>query len=93
MIGGHLGFEKTSEKLMNRFYWPKMSKDIEQIVKSCAACQLAKTVTRPIIQPMCPIVKVPRPFFHIHIDIAGPLLITQSLIIIFLLLLMDFLNM
>ena len=79
MIGGHLGFEKTSEKLMNRFYWPKMSKDIEQIVKSCAACQLAKTVTRPIIQPLCPIAKVPRPFFHIHIDIAGPLLITQSL--------------
>lgn len=40
---GHLGIEKTSALIKDRFYWPKMSHEIEQYVKNCGKCILRKT--------------------------------------------------
>lgn len=35
---GHLGVERTLELTRSRFYWPKMSLDIESKIKSCPRC-------------------------------------------------------
>lgn len=35
---GHLGTEKTLELTRSRFYWPKMSLDVESKIKSCPRC-------------------------------------------------------
>lgn len=32
---GHLGFERTTDLLRSRLFWPKMSKDAEHHVKNC----------------------------------------------------------
>ncbi len=40
---GHLGVEKTTALIRDRFYWPKMSNEIEQYVKNCGKCILRKT--------------------------------------------------
>lgn len=40
---GHLGVEKTSELIRDRFYWPKMGAEIEQYVKNCGRCIARKT--------------------------------------------------
>ena len=37
--GGHLGRTKTREKIQRKFYWFKMSADIDEFVKTCDKCQ------------------------------------------------------
>lgn len=39
---GHLGSTRTLYRAQERFYWPKMRKDIEQYVASCSQCQRYK---------------------------------------------------
>lgn len=41
---GHLGIEKTTELCRNRFYWPRMSTEVEQYVKNCGRCIARKTL-------------------------------------------------
>lgn len=41
---GHLGIEKTSELIKDRFYWPHMSIDVEQYIKTCGRCITRKTL-------------------------------------------------
>ena len=38
-IAGHLGSEKTRQRLLRRFYWPGVFKDVEEFCRSCPTCQ------------------------------------------------------
>uniref|UniRef100_A0AAY4AVH5 Gypsy retrotransposon integrase-like protein 1 n=1 Tax=Denticeps clupeoides TaxID=299321 RepID=A0AAY4AVH5_9TELE len=40
---GHLGTDRVVDQLRDRFYWPKMSKDVEQYIKSCGYCVTRKS--------------------------------------------------
>ncbi|KAF7642191.1 hypothetical protein LDENG_00262800 [Lucifuga dentata] len=40
---GHLGIERTLDLLRSRFYWPRMSADVEQKIKTCERCVRRKT--------------------------------------------------
>ncbi|XP_074303235.1 uncharacterized protein LOC141637674 [Silene latifolia] len=42
-IAGHFGVNKTNDVLSEHFYWPKMSKDVQEIVAKCVVCQKAKS--------------------------------------------------
>ena len=46
-LAGHFGVEKTTSMLKEHYYWPKMSKDVEHIVRRCTVCQLAKSHVLP----------------------------------------------
>jgi hypothetical protein len=38
--GGHLGRDKTLEKISSRFYWrPNMTDDVKDFVSKCERCQ------------------------------------------------------
>ena len=37
--GGHLGRDKTLEKLCSRFFWKNMTEDIRLYVQQCDKCQ------------------------------------------------------
>ena len=39
---GHLGAERTTDMIRNRFYWPKMAASVEQYVRNCGECILRK---------------------------------------------------
>uniref|UniRef100_A0A8C7YML0 Gypsy retrotransposon integrase-like protein 1 n=1 Tax=Oryzias sinensis TaxID=183150 RepID=A0A8C7YML0_9TELE len=41
---GHLGVEKTSELIKDRFYWPRMNADVDQYIKTCGRCISRKTL-------------------------------------------------
>lgn len=41
---GHLGIDKTTELVRDRFYWPKMAVDIDQYIKTCGRCVAQKTL-------------------------------------------------
>ena len=35
---GHLGMEKMLGLLKDRFFWPKMSEDVRQYIRTCGRC-------------------------------------------------------
>lgn len=41
---GHLGVDRTTELIRDRFYWPRMALDIEQYIKTCGSCITRKTL-------------------------------------------------
>lgn len=45
---GHLGIEKTTELVKDRFYWPKMCQQVEQYIKSCGRCITRKTLPKKV---------------------------------------------
>jgi hypothetical protein len=66
---GHLGFNKTCEKIKDRFNWPQWEKQVREYILSCETCQKifytkwveihairdtqAKTVAKCLIKFIC----------------------------------------
>ena len=71
-LGGHLGRKKTVDRIMKRFYWPTLFRDVADFVKSCTECQ--KAGGRPVVKaPMIPLPVIDEPFERVAMDIVGPL--------------------
>ena len=62
---GHLGVEKTLSLVRDRFFWPKMAKDVEVHVKCCERCIKRKTPAQ--VAPMTPI-QATRPLEFVTMD-------------------------
>ena len=72
LLGAHLGMDKTRDRVLARFYWPGVKRDVEQYCQACPECQrvaLRATVRNPLI-PM-PIIETL--IDRIALDIVGPL--------------------
>jgi hypothetical protein len=52
---GHLGRDKTLERLQRHFYWPGMKRAVLQFCTSCESCQLNKPSRRPPIGLLYPL--------------------------------------
>ncbi|CAF0938986.1 unnamed protein product [Brachionus calyciflorus] len=75
-LGGHLGVDKTTDKLKVRFYWQNYLKDIAKYIQQCEQCALVKAPRVYTKQPIVPI-RTSRPFQMITWDILGPLPMTE----------------
>jgi hypothetical protein len=42
IYSGHLGAEKTRQKISRSFYWKSLPQDVSSYVKSCLSCQISK---------------------------------------------------
>ena len=62
---GHLGIERTTSLLKDRFYWPSMLEDVELHIRSCPRCLRFKT--QPEKAELNPIIAT-RPMELVHID-------------------------
>ena len=51
-------------------WWPKLDRDIEDLVRSCTSCQAVKKA--PSTAPLHPWIWPSKPWQRIHIDFAGP---------------------
>ena len=75
---GHLGMDKTLERLSRRFFWPKLEQSVRAYVRSCPACQRNKASNqRPagLLQPL----PIPdRRWESVSMDFVMPLPKTQS---------------
>ena len=71
-FGGHLGLEKTFDKIRDRYYWDGMYLEIKNYVESCEICASKKTPRKPLGGKMEPI-SVTEPFEIVGVDIIGPL--------------------
>ena len=71
-LAGHLGRQKTAQRILQRFYWPSLFKDVADFCRSCAECQ--KTAPgQKLRAPLLPLPVIEEPFQRIAMDIVGPL--------------------
>ena len=71
VFGGHLGRARTTTKLTDRYWWPRMIEDIKKWVVSCPVCQERKNPIRTIA--IRPNILASTPFQVVAVDIIGPL--------------------
>ena len=66
---GHLGANRTLEKVAARFFWPGMGKDVTHHCETCEACQRRSSPT-PLLQASLRTDAYSRPFERVAIDIT-----------------------
>ena len=73
-LSGHLGVNKTYQKIINHFYWPGIRKDVVEFCNTCHTCQVIGKPNQTIPKaPLKPIPAFEEPFSRILIDCVGPL--------------------
>lgn len=78
-LAGHMGVNKTQQRILNHFYWPNLRKDVAEFCRSCHACQVVGKPNQTIPKaPLQPIPAIKEPFSHIIVDCVGPLPKTKS---------------
>ena len=73
---GHLGVDKTLERVKSRFFWINLSRDVKKFVGECHGCQKVKppkAYSKPKLMPLAPT----RTLVLITMDMAGPLPTTK----------------
>ena len=73
----HPGIRASQKLIASRFVWPKMHRDIKQWTRACLVCQLSKVHRHTL----APLLSFPVPDVHfdnIHIDIVGPLPVSNN---------------
>ena len=71
-LAGHMGRDKTTRRILQRFYWPTVYKDTADYCRSCAECQKSRD-QRMRRAPLVPLPIIKEPFERIAMDIVGPL--------------------
>ena len=65
-----IGMSRMKSLARSYVWWPGLDKDIEDLAKSCLACQSHKHA--PAVAPLHPWTWPTSPWNRIHIDFAGP---------------------
>ena len=70
-LAGHMGRDRTTSRVLRRFYWPSLFQDMAVYCKSCPACQ--KTSKGRNRAPLISMPIMGEPFQRIAMDLVGPL--------------------
>jgi hypothetical protein len=76
IYAGHQGVKRTYDLVKINYFWPHMSRDIENYVKQCESCAKLKAGR----QPTAPLGELPEttfPFELVSFDICGPYVETK----------------
>ena len=76
-LAAHLGTKKTVKRVLKEFFWPGLSKDVQDYCRSCEQCQKGAKANRQRA-PLQPLPTIEDPFKRIAIDIVGPLQRTMN---------------
>ena len=78
-LAGHLGVNKTNERILAHFFWPGIRQTVAQYCKTCKICQIVGKPNQKIQHaPLQPIPAFEEPFSKVIIDCIGPLPKTKS---------------
>ena len=78
-LAGHMGVNKTQQRILSHFYLPNLRKDVADFCRSCHVCQVVGKPNQTIPKaPLQPIPAMKEPFRHIIVDCDGPLLKMKS---------------
>lgn len=73
IMSGHQGAKKTTDRVMQEFYWPGMQSDIKRYVKSCDICQKTTPKGRTTKAPLGQVPIIDTPFQRVAVDLVGPI--------------------
>ena len=77
MMAGHFGMDKLRPTILDRFWWPLISKDFTDHIKGCLTCQQSKDTPKRVgFLKMIPIGK--SPWERVGVDIMSKLKTTQK---------------
>ncbi len=66
---GHLGINKTYNRVLQHFFWPGLKSDVARYCKTCHICQVRGKPNQVVPPaPLCPIPIVGEPFEHVLVD-------------------------
>lgn len=71
-LAGHMDKTKTARRILQRFYWPSLFKDVADYCRCCPECQKCST-RKESRAPLVPLPSVEELFKRIAMDIVGPL--------------------
>ncbi|XP_048044029.1 uncharacterized protein LOC125266937 isoform X1 [Megalobrama amblycephala] len=73
-LAGHMGVRKTYDRILRKFYWPRVKRDVINYIRSCHICQMTGKPNQKVpLAPLQPIAVVTTPFEHLIVDCVGPL--------------------
>ncbi len=76
-MSGHLGVNKTEDRIIQHFYWPKLRRRVAEFVK--AVCQMVGKPNQNVKPaPLKPIPAFDEPFSKVIIDCVDPMPKTKS---------------
>jgi hypothetical protein len=75
---GHLGRDKTYERLARYFYWPRMHQEVAEYCATCQTCQAVKPSNQNKIGLLYPLGAPTRPWESISLDLITDLPETKS---------------
>ncbi|KAM7312534.1 uncharacterized protein ISCGN_009439 [Ixodes scapularis] len=89
-MAGHQGIKRTSDRVLESFYWPGVLADVKRFVRSCDLCQ--RTIPKGMVSnaPLGRMPIIETPFERVSIDLIGPLSPTSKNENQFILTLVDF---
>jgi len=68
----HGGLGKTLYRLKTWYFWPKMTKQVRDVILSCEVCKQSKAPNQILRPPMGDPVRSERVFQHLYLDLLGP---------------------
>ena len=75
---GHPGEQQCIRQLSRNYFWPNMTKDVKEYIKSCHDCQTNKPNLHPRHPPMGRFETPNGPWEFLSFDLIGPLTITED---------------
>ena len=73
LMSGHLGTEKTLDRVEAEFFWPEICGDVARFCKSCDTCQRTIQKGRVSKVPFGKLPLINTPFKRVAVDIVGPI--------------------
>lgn len=71
---GHMGVTKTTSRITQKYFWPKLRSDVARYISRCQVCLRTKPEQKaPIGQMLSKQTTIARPWELVSIDIVGPL--------------------
>ncbi|CAK1595001.1 unnamed protein product [Parnassius mnemosyne] len=77
---GHPGIVAMKERLRSKVWWPRIDKDVEQLVKACKGCTLVGLPNPPA--PMKRRELSAAPWIDVAMDLMGPLPSNEYLLVV-----------
>ncbi|XP_040070994.1 uncharacterized protein LOC120843638 [Ixodes scapularis] len=73
IMAGHLGVQKTKDRILEEFFWPGITADVKRFVASCDIFQRRIPKGRVTRVPLGKAPLIETPFKRVAIDIVGPI--------------------
>ena len=70
-LSGHLGRDRTFERVHKSCFWPLMARDVATWVRGCDECNCSKLPSKPQVAPLQPH-QIPENPCHKIVDFCGP---------------------